>query len=71
MALETVPSFSRVDISATGRADIIAAAMELRLLADQLDHIAGTAQTDEDAVVLSHHKIKATSKKLRAGGKPS
>lgn len=65
MSVETVPSFSRVEITHRGNRDLINAAIELRLLASELDYITGQNHKDDEAVILAHHKIKATSKKLR------
>lgn len=61
----TLPGFSRVEISAAGKTDLIVAAAELRLLAGELEFIAGQPLGDETATILAHHKIKTTSKKLR------
>jgi hypothetical protein len=65
MTVAAVPSFSRVEITHGGKPDLIIAATELRLLAGELDFITSQKFTDEEAVILAHHKIKATSKKLR------
>lgn len=62
---ETVPSFSRVEITLRNGDDLAIAATELRLLAGELDFIHGQRYTNEEAIILAHHKIKATSKKLR------
>lgn len=62
----TIPGFSRVEIRVRGKSDLILAACELRMLATQLDEIAAAKAFDEPtAAILAHHKIKATSKKLR------
>lgn len=64
MTIDTIPSFSRVEIATRTRQDLLLASAELRKLADELDSVAG--QHDEAAaVILAHHKIRATSKKLR------
>lgn len=62
----TVPGFSRVEIRTRDKADLIAAAPELKKLADELKVIGRSEDlTDEQAIILAHHKIKATSQKLR------
>ena len=65
MIHETVPSFSRVEITMRGKDDLVIAATELRLLAGELDFISSQTFKDDEAVILAHHKIKAVSKKLR------
>jgi hypothetical protein len=61
----TVPSFARVEIRLTEKADLASAATELRSLAGELDTIAGQKRSDEEAVILAHHKIRSTSKRTR------
>ncbi|MDX8537082.1 hypothetical protein RFM23_05520 [Mesorhizobium abyssinicae] len=61
----TIPGFSRVEIRTRGNHDLLVAAEELRLLAGELETIAGQKHSDETATILAHHKIKATSKILR------
>lgn len=63
----TIPSFARVEIRINSIRHILAAAEELRHLADELDKVARSLQPDESSVILAHHKIRATSQKLRAG----
>ena len=65
MAPATVPSFSRVEIRASGKDALIRASLELKKLAGELEFIAGQRHSDEEATILAHHKIKATSQKLR------
>lgn len=64
-----LPSFARVEMSLQSKADLVAAAVNLRSLAGELDDIAGTASTETDALVLAHHRIKGVSQKLRTGKK--
>lgn len=61
----TVPTFSRVEIRTNDKIDLITAAGELRALAGELDTLASQQHTDAEAVILAHHKIKATSQRLR------
>lgn len=61
----TVPSFSRVEIRTADKIDLITAAGELRQLAGELDTLASAPHTDDEAIILAHHKIKATSQRLR------
>lgn len=65
MALATIPSFARVEIKLTGVRDILAAEEELRSLANELGKVGRSLQSDESSVILAHHKIRASSKKLR------
>lgn len=65
MTVPTIPSFSRVEIKVRGKDDLTMAAHELRQLASELEFIAGRWRDDEAALILAHHKIKATSQKLR------
>jgi hypothetical protein len=68
MTSDTIPSFSRIEITLRKKADLVAAATELRLLAAELDFIsAADAHDDETATIIAHHKIRAVSSKLRAG----
>lgn len=68
-AMTTIPGFSRVEITARGKADLEIAASALRLLANELDFIAANPNVGEDeSLILAHHKIRRTSKKLRNGG---
>lgn len=61
----TVPTFSRIEIRTADKIDLITAAGELRALAGELDALASQQRTDDEAVILAHHKIKATSQRLR------
>lgn len=61
----TIPGFSRVEIRTRGKGDIELAAAELSRLAWELHQIAEQNDNDETATILAHHKIKATSQKLR------
>ena len=62
----TIPTFSRVEIRTNDKIDLITAAGQLRALATDLYAIARQQHTDEEAVILAHHKIKATSQRLRS-----
>lgn len=64
-AVTTVPSFARVEIRIRGPRDLLVAGEELRKLANELERVARSLQPDETSVILAHHKIRATSKKLR------
>lgn len=64
MAVATIPGFSRVEIRTRGKQDLLRAADELNQLAGELSKIAGE-HTEETAVILAHHAIKAASQKLR------
>ena len=63
--MNTIPTFSRVEIRTRGKDDLTYAAAHLKALAGELEFIAGQKHNDETATILAHHKIKATSKKLR------
>lgn len=63
--MNTVPSFSRVEIRTADKTDLITAAGELRALAGELHRLASEPHPDDAAVILAHHKIKATSQRLR------
>jgi hypothetical protein len=65
MSIQTIPSFSRVEIRARCKYEIKAAAAELRKLAEELDRVEQDSTDDDTAAVLAHHKIKAVSQKLR------
>ncbi|WP_421930024.1 hypothetical protein [Nitratireductor rhodophyticola] len=68
-AMTIIPSFSRVEITTRGKTDLEIAASELRRLADELDFIAANPSVGEDEkLILAHHNIRRTSKKLRNGG---
>jgi hypothetical protein len=60
-----IPSFSRVEIRTRSKDDLLLAALELRTLAGELEFIAGQANGTETAIILAHHKIRTSSKKLR------
>jgi hypothetical protein len=64
MAVATIPGFSRVEIRTSGKQDLMRAADELKALAGELLRIA-SEQTDQTAVIVAHHAIRATSQKLR------
>jgi hypothetical protein len=64
MTVATIPGFSRVEIRTRGKDDLLLAAHELKKLAGELETVA-SEQPDETAVIVAHHKIKATSQKLR------
>jgi hypothetical protein len=66
---DVLPSFARIEIALQSPRDLTVAATDLRALAGQLDDIAGTASTPNDALVLAHHRIKGVSQKLRSGAK--
>lgn len=65
MQPQTIPGFSRVEIRTRHKDDLLLAALELKQLAGELEFIAGQQHDNEAAVILAHHKIKASSKKLR------
>ncbi|QND53447.1 hypothetical protein HB779_17300 [Phyllobacterium sp. 628] len=65
MEITTIPEISRVEIRNGGKAQILRAATELERLAGELKFIAGAERDEETAMILAHHKIKATSQKLR------
>lgn len=65
MTVETVPGFSRIEITTGSKQDLLLAALELRQLAGELEFIAGQNHSEVTAIILSHHKIKSTSRKLR------
>ena len=65
-AAATIPGFSRVEIRTRGKSDLALEATELKQLAGELETLAGRNDQDEaTATILAHHKIKATSQKLR------
>ncbi len=63
--IPTIPGFSRVEIKAKSKDDLLLAAIELKQLAGELEFIAGQRHENETALILAHHKIRATSQKLR------
>ena len=63
--ITTIPSFARVEIRIKSKANLRIIADELTMLAGDLSQIAENPNADEAAVILAHHKIRATSKKLR------
>lgn len=65
MAVPTIPGFSRVEIRTRDKDDLVLAALELKTLAGELELVAAQQHDDETAVIIAHHKIKATSQKLR------
>lgn len=67
MSVSTIPGFSHVEIRIRGKDDLLAASGELKNLAGELAFLAGQKHSDETAVILAHHKIKAASRKLRQG----
>jgi hypothetical protein len=60
-----IPSFARVEIRIAGTRDLLVAGEELRKLAGELERIARSLQPDDTSMILAHHKIRSTSKKLR------
>jgi hypothetical protein len=60
----TIPSFSRVEIRTRGKDDLNLAADALEKLAGELRE-AAREKKDETAVIVAHHRIKATSQQLR------
>jgi len=62
----TLPGFSRVEIRIRTKNNLLRAALELRDLACDLEYIAGQKHPDDEAMILAHHKIKASSQKLRS-----
>ena len=60
-----LPTFARVEIRIGSKQDLLIAGTELRHLAGELDFLAGTSDSEETALILAHHRIRATSKKLR------
>lgn len=69
MKPSAVPTFSRVEIETRGKDDLLLAAIRLKLLADDLEFIAGQKNDEETAIILAHHKIKAVSQELRGTNK--
>lgn len=67
MTTATIPGIFRVEIKAEGPRDLLRATAELRKLADDIDMIAGQYNDDETVLVLSYHKVREASNKLRAG----
>lgn len=67
MDIAGLPTFARVEIRISNKHDLGLAAAELRHLAGELDFLSGTSDSEETALILAHHRIKATSKKLREG----
>ena len=62
-----LPTFARVEIRISSKHDLSMAGAELRQLAGELDFLAGSSDDEETALILAHHRIRATSKKLREG----
>lgn len=60
-----LPTFARVEIRLASKDDLALAAAHLRTLAGELDFIAGSSDAEADALILAHHRIRATSKTLR------
>lgn len=67
MTAPDLPTFARVEIRIRNKRDLSMAGAELRTLAGELDFLAGTSDSEETAIILAHHRIRATSKKLREG----
>lgn len=65
MTAATIPGFSRVEIRTRGKSDLALAALELKQLAGELETLAGQDHDEETATILAHHRIKASSQKLR------
>lgn len=65
MTVIPIPSFARLEISIASKNDLLVAAVEMKNLASELEFIAGTSDSEDDATILAHHRIRATSKKLR------
>lgn len=61
------PTFSRIEIKLATKADLARARLELLELAADLRKIHDGEWTDDDALILSRHRIKQTSQKLRMG----
>lgn len=62
---QLLPTFARVEIRMTRKDDLALASSHLRALATELDFIAGSSDAEADALILAHHRIRATSKILR------
>lgn len=60
-----LPTFARIEIALTSRQSLLLAANRLRSLAEELDFIAGSTDSEDDALILAHHRIRAISKELR------
>lgn len=67
MTVPILPTFARVEIKLGNKHDLLLASAELRSLAEELNFIAGASDSDDDALILAHHRIKSTSQKLRLG----
>lgn len=67
MTVPILPTFARVEIKLGNKHDLLIASAELRSLAEELNFIAGTSDNEDDALILAHHRIRATSQKLRSG----
>lgn len=65
MIVNTIPTFSRIEIKHGDKQAMLLAATELKALAGELEFIAGQKHDDETANVLAHHKIRSASNKLR------
>lgn len=65
-AVHTIPAFVRIEVLMRGKRDVRSAAVVLRELAAELEAVASTSDSEEAAVILSHHKIRAKSKILRS-----
>lgn len=67
MTVPILPSFARVEIKIGNKRDLLVASANLRSLSEELNFIAGANDSEDDALILAHHRIRATSKKLREG----
>lgn len=62
------PTFTRIEIRHTTKADLVKAAWQLRTLAHDLEVVAGQNRSDEDTAILAHHRMRKTSAITRGNG---
>lgn len=63
--MDTLPDFARIEIALASKKALLLAANRLRSLAEELEFIAGSRDSEDDALILAHHRIRAISKELR------
>jgi len=63
----TLPSFTRIEVRMTDKADIAVASTRLRSLANRLARLAcDDDKTTDEALILAHHAMREASAELRA-----
>lgn len=68
----TTPSFARLEIALGNSQDIVQAISEMRLLANNLQHIVAQHHGNQHTMrLLAHDAIRATSGKTRIGTTPT